>query len=145
MGDADQTLHLLKQASLGNAEALCDLFLRHRINPGILLSDGSDQVVVYGPDTLSKAGNGVQIGMAVVEMLLIRYAEWVVNQYFEIHHYQPLLYVVDSFQHLFDEVDRLETWMKDGKLNNVSPGEPHANEEDLRSFLDARKPTATTG
>jgi hypothetical protein len=25
--------------------------------------------------------------------------------------------------------------MKDGKLNNVSPGEPLVNEEDLRSFL----------
>ena len=30
MGDTDQTLSLLKQASLGNAEALDDLFLRHR-------------------------------------------------------------------------------------------------------------------
>jgi RNA polymerase sigma-70 factor (ECF subfamily) len=30
MGDTDQTLRLLKQASLGNAEALDDLFQRHR-------------------------------------------------------------------------------------------------------------------
>jgi phenylalanine-4-hydroxylase len=63
--------------------------------------------------------------------------EWVVNQYFEIHHYQPLLFVVDSFDHLFSRVDELERWMMDGKLNNVSPGEPEVNEEDLRSFLNA--------
>ena len=32
--------------------------------------------------------------------------EWVVNQYFEIDHYQPLLFVVDSFDHLFELVGR---------------------------------------
>ncbi|MBS1713724.1 MAG: phenylalanine 4-monooxygenase [Armatimonadetes bacterium] len=61
--------------------------------------------------------------------------EWVVNQYFEIDHYQPLLFVVDSFDHLFSLVDELETWMKEGKLDNVSPGEPAVGEEDLKSFL----------
>ena len=34
--------------------------------------------------------------------------EWVVNQHFEIDHYQPLLFVVDSFDHLFTLVDELE-------------------------------------
>jgi phenylalanine-4-hydroxylase len=63
--------------------------------------------------------------------------EWVVNQYFEIHHYQPLLYVVDSFDHLFAEVGRLEEWIKGGRLNNLSPGEPEVNENDLKSFLQA--------
>ncbi len=63
--------------------------------------------------------------------------EWVVNQYFEIHHYQPLLFTVDSFDHLFDLVGELERWMKDGKLNNVSPGEPEMSEPDVRSFIEA--------
>ena len=63
--------------------------------------------------------------------------EWVVNQAFEIDHYQPLLFVVDSFDHLFGLVDELETWMKDGRLDNVAPGEPSVGEEDLRSFLEA--------
>jgi phenylalanine-4-hydroxylase len=70
-----------------------------------------------------------------------RYAiqlEWVVNQYFEIDHYQPLLFVVDSFDHLFGLVDKLETWLRDGRLDNVSPGEPLVNAHDLQSFLDAR-------
>jgi phenylalanine-4-hydroxylase len=62
--------------------------------------------------------------------------EWVVNQYFEIDHFQPLLFVIDSFEQLYQEVDRLEQWVLDGKLNNVSPGEPDINETDLRSFLE---------
>lgn len=64
--------------------------------------------------------------------------EWVVNQYFEIDHYQPLLFVVDSFDHLFSLVDELEVWMKDGRLSNVSPGEPAVNEADIASFLEAQ-------
>ena len=63
--------------------------------------------------------------------------EWVVNQYFEIDHYQPLLFIADSFDHVFSLVDELEKWMRDGKLDNVSGGEPHVNEQDLNSFLQA--------
>lgn len=63
--------------------------------------------------------------------------EWAVNQAFEIDHYQPLLFVVDGFDHLFSLVDRLERWMREGKLDNVAPGEPHVSESDLRSFLGA--------
>ena len=63
--------------------------------------------------------------------------EWVINQYFEIDHYQPLLFVVDSFDHLFELVDELERWMRAGKLDNVAPGEPAVSEPDLRSFLEA--------
>lgn len=63
--------------------------------------------------------------------------EWTINQYFEIDHYQPLLFIADSFDHVFDQVHLLERWMKDGKLSNVSPGEPGVNEADLRSFLDS--------
>jgi phenylalanine-4-hydroxylase len=63
--------------------------------------------------------------------------EWVINQGFAIDHYQPLLFFVDSFDHLFQLVNQLEQWMKDGKLNHVAPGEPGVNEEDLKSFLHA--------
>ena len=63
--------------------------------------------------------------------------EWAINQAFEIDHYQPLLFIVDSFDHLFSLVDRLEQWMKEGKLNNVAPGEPGVDEKDLKSFLEA--------
>ncbi len=63
--------------------------------------------------------------------------EWMINQVFEIDHYQPLLFVVDSFEHLFDLVGQLERWMREGKLNNVAPGAPEVDERDLRSFLEA--------
>ena len=46
-----------------------------------------------------------------------------------------MLFWVDSFDHLFGLVDELEKWMKVGKLENVSPGEPEISEADLKSFL----------
>jgi phenylalanine-4-hydroxylase len=61
-----------------------------------------------------------------------------VNQYFEIHHYQPLLFIIDSFDHLFSLVEELERWVKDGKVNNVAPGEPNVSELDIESFLSAK-------
>lgn len=63
--------------------------------------------------------------------------EWLINQGAEIDHYQPLLFIVDSFDHLFGLVDRLEHWMRQGKLDNVAPGLPEIQESDLQSFLDA--------
>ena len=65
--------------------------------------------------------------------------EWVVNQYFEIDHYQPLLFVVDSFEHLYAEIERLIEWVREGRLDHVSPGEPAISEADLRSFLVAAR------
>lgn len=61
--------------------------------------------------------------------------EWAINQAFEINQFQPLLFIVDSFDHLFSLVDRLESWMREGRLDNVAPGEPRVSEADLRSFL----------
>ena len=61
--------------------------------------------------------------------------ERAIQQSFEIHHYQPLLFVVDSFDHLFSLVDELERWMRAGKLDHVAPGEPAVSAADLHSFL----------
>ncbi|HEX3693864.1 MAG TPA: phenylalanine 4-monooxygenase [Polyangia bacterium] len=63
--------------------------------------------------------------------------EWVVNQCFEIDHFQPLLFTVESFEHLYQLVDELGSWIREGKLDNVAPGEPAVKEQDLRSFLEA--------
>jgi phenylalanine-4-hydroxylase len=63
--------------------------------------------------------------------------EWAVHQAFEIDHYQPLLFTVESFEQLYEFVGRLDRWMRDGRLSNVAPGEPRVNEHDLQSFLDA--------
>jgi phenylalanine-4-hydroxylase len=92
---------------------------------------------VYGSGLLSSYG---EIEHAIESPNVQRYPmqlEWAINQGFEIDHYQPLLFLVDSFDHLFSLVDRLERWMRAGKLNNVAPGEPSVNERDLKSFLDA--------
>lgn len=94
---------------------------------------------VYGSGLLSSYGE-IQHSLESPEVQRFPLQlEWAINQGFEIHHYQPLLFIVDSFDHLFSLVDRLEHWMKLGKLNNVAPGEPGVDEKDLRSFLDAAR------
>jgi phenylalanine-4-hydroxylase len=102
------------------------------------LMRGTDgKLKAYGSGLLSSYG---ELAHCIDSPDVQRYPlqlEWVINQYFEIDHYQPLLFVVDSFEHLFELVGQLETWMKDGKLNNVSPGEPAVSETDLASFLEA--------
>lgn len=92
---------------------------------------------VYGSGLLSSFG---EIEHAIDSPQVQRYPiqlEWVINQGFEINHYQPLLFIVDSFDHLFSLVDQLERWMRQGRLDNVAPGEPAVSERDLKSFLSA--------
>jgi phenylalanine-4-hydroxylase len=101
------------------------------------LMRGNGDLRVYGSGLLSSYG---EIAHAIDSPEVQRYPiqlEWVINQYFEIDHYQPLLFIVDSFDHLFDLVGELERWMRQGRLDNVSPGEPAISEPDLRSFLEA--------
>jgi phenylalanine-4-hydroxylase len=99
-----------------------------------------DGIRAYGSGLLSSYG---EIEHAIDSPEVQRYPlqlEWVINQVAEIDHYQPILFVVDSFEHLFSEVDRFEQWMRDGKLYNVAPGLPDIAEGDLRSFLEAAAP-----
>ena len=106
---------------------------------GLMRGAKPGEVKVYGSGLLSSYG---EIAHAVDSPVVQRFPislEWVINQYFEIDHYQPLLFIVDSFDHLFELVGQLERWMKDGKLDNVSPGEPGMSEADVRSFLDASR------
>jgi phenylalanine-4-hydroxylase len=89
---------------------------------------------VYGSGLLSSYG---EIERAIESPSVQRYPlrlEWVINQGFEIDHYQPLLFIVDSFEHLYELVGELEEWMVQGHLDNVAPGEPLVREEDLLSF-----------
>jgi len=100
------------------------------------LMRSGDGLKVYGSGLLSSYG---EISHAIEAPEVQRFPiqlEWAINQAFEIDRYQPLLFIVDSFDHLFSLVDKLEVWMKAGKLNNVAPGEPMVNEEDLKSFLN---------
>lgn len=101
------------------------------------LMRGRGGLKAYGSGLLSSYG---ELEHAIESPSVQRYPiqlEWAINQGFEIHHYQPLLFIVDSFDHLYSLVDRLEKWMREGKLGNVAPGEPTINEVDLRSFIAA--------
>lgn len=108
-------------------------FFWFTIEFGLMRRNG--RIKVYGSGLLSSYG---EIQHAVESEEVDRRPfdiEEVVHQPFDIDRYQPLLYVVESFEHLFDQVDLLERWMREGKLNEVAGGEPAVNEEDLKSFL----------
>jgi phenylalanine-4-hydroxylase len=101
------------------------------------LMRGPKGAVAYGSGLLSSYG---ELEHAIESPEVQRYPlqmEWVINQVAEIDHYQPLLFIAESFDHLFELVDRLERWMRAGKLNNVAPGLPDVSEQDLRSFMNA--------
>ena len=101
------------------------------------LMRGRRGTCAYGSGLLSSYG---ELQHAIDSDEVQRYPvqmEWLINQVAEIDHFQPLLFVVDSFDHLFELVDRLERWMREGKLYNVAPGLPDVADRDLESFMDA--------
>ena len=103
-----------------------------------LMREGAG-VKAYGSGLLSSFG---ELEHAVESDSVQRYPfrlEWVVNQAFEVDSFQPLLFVIDSFDALFEEVERLEQWMMDGRLDRVAFGEPDVGMDDIRSFLEHRK------
>ncbi len=117
-----------------NIKALARFFW-FTVEFGLIRSD--EGLRAYGSGLLSSYG---ELAHSVDSPQVQRFPfqlEWVINQYFEIDHYQPLLFIIDSFEHLFAQVDELERWMLAGRLSNVSPGEPHVDEKDLQSFLNA--------
>lgn len=112
-------------------------FFWFTIEFGLMRRPNGNGLCAYGSGLLSSAG---EIGHALESSEVLRapfQLDWVVNQGFEIDSLQPLLFVVDDFDHLEREVLRLERWLGDGRLDNVAPGEPAVSREDLRSFLRA--------
>ena len=111
------------------------LLVHRRVRADAIERAADGALKVYGSGLLSSFG---EIAHAIDSPEVQRFPfqiEWVVNQSFEIDHYQPLLFIVDSFDHLFALVTELEQWMLAGKLDNVAPGEPEVSETDLASFL----------
>ena len=109
-------------------------FFWFTIEFGLMRRPDGDGLCAYGSGLLSSAG---EIGHALESPQVQRVPfqlDWVVNQSFEIDSLQPLLFVVDGFDHLEREVLRLERWLGDGRLDNVAPGEPAVSREDLQSF-----------
>lgn len=92
---------------------------------------------VYGSALLSSAG---EIERAVASPQVQRsdiHLDWVIHQSFQVDHYQPLLFVVESFDHLYELTGTLEKWMREGRLDHVARGEPEVTPADLDSFLQA--------
>jgi phenylalanine-4-hydroxylase len=129
---ADEHERLLRLTSILKAMAR---FFWFTVEFGLMRTRNG--VKAYGSGLLSSFG---ELSHAIESPKVQRYPlelEWAINQTFEIDHYQPLLFIVDGFDQLFGLVDRLEQWMREGRLNNVAPGEPDIREADLRSFLQA--------
>src|SRR5207237_8599536 len=66
-----------------------------------------DGICVYGSGLLSSYG---EIQHSLESPNVQRHPiqlEWAINQSFEIDHYQPLLFIVDSFDYLFNLVGQL--------------------------------------
>jgi len=130
--DSDRRLHAVESVIKALAR-----FFWFTVEFGLMQRPGSEELCVCGSGLLSSAG---EIEHAIESPEVQRYPfqlEWVVNQYFEIDKYQPLLFYTRSFEDLFAQVDELERWIRAGRLYNVSPGEPEINERDLASFLEA--------
>jgi phenylalanine-4-hydroxylase len=112
-------------------------FFWFTIEFGLMRGRGPNGICAYGSGLLSSYG---ELEHSIESDEVQRYPlqlEWVINQVAEIDHYQPILFVVDSFDHLFSLVDEFERWMRAGKLFNVAPGLPEIAERDLHSFLEA--------
>jgi len=133
-GIPDEAERVRRMTSIFKAMAR---FFWFTVEFGLMRGPGGQGLRVYGSGLLSSYG---EIAHSIDAPEVQRYPiqlEWVINQYFEIDHYQPLLFIVDSFDHLFELVGELEQWMRDGRLSNVAPGEPEVNETDLESFIQA--------
>lgn len=119
-----------------NIQALARFFW-FTVEFGLMRENG--RICVYGSGLLSSAQ---EVEHAIVSPDVQRspfQLEWAVNQSFEIDHIQPLLFMIESFEHLYKEVEQLEEWLLAGKLDNVSPGEPKISDEDLETFLNWRR------
>lgn len=131
IADQDERVRVVES----NIQAMARFFW-FTVEFGLMLRPGSKlDLCVYGSGLLSSFG---ELAHAVESKTVQRYPfqlEWVINQSFEIDHFQPLLFYVESFDHLFEEVDRLERWLELGRLDHVAPGEPETSEADLTSFL----------
>jgi len=136
IGDAHEKLRVLTSKIRGMSR-----FFWFTVEFGLMRdarSASTDGLKVYGSGLLSSFGE-IAHAIDAPEVRRVPFSiEAAINQPFDIDRYQPLLYVVDSFDHLFELVSELERWIRDGKLDDVAPGEPAVSETDLASFLSAR-------
>jgi phenylalanine-4-hydroxylase len=80
-----------------------------------------DGLRAYGSGLLSSAGELPH----ALESNLVKRTQFdlreVVNQPFEIHHFQPILFYVEDFAHLYELVRELRAQVRQGELDRVEP------------------------
>lgn len=91
---------------------------------------------VYGSGIMSSAGEIVHSVESKDVQRFPFQLEWIINQSFEINHYQPLLFIIDSFEQLYEEMDRTEKWLHEGKLDNLAPGIPALTDEEILTVIE---------
>ena len=125
-GDTDRMQRLT-----GNIRALSRFFW-FTVETGLMRQGG--ELKVYGSALLSSSG---EIMHAMSDNVAKRPVdiETIINQAFIPNQYQPVLYITESFEQLYELVDRIEEWMHEGKLDSVAGGGPLVSESDLNSFL----------
>lgn len=130
--DPDERIRKLTSVVKGMAR-----FFWFTVEFGLMRGRRQTDLRAYGSGLLSSCG---ELEHCIESPDVQRYPfqlEWVINQSFEIDKYQPLLYIVDDFDHLFGQVQQLVKWVREGRLDNVAPGEPAISGADLESFLNA--------
>ena len=135
-GVKDEAEQLRRLASIQNA---LQRFFWFTVEFGLMRGAKRGEFKAYGSGLLSSHG---ELAHSIESPVVQRYPlqmEWVVNQHFEIDHFQPLLFIVDSFDHLFSLIGELERWMLAGRLDNVTPGWRALSDADVRSFLEASR------
>jgi len=101
------------------------------------LMKSHDGLRAYGSGLLSSYG---ELQHALASPMVHRapfQLEWALHTHIDYDRFQCLLFVIDSFDQLFTEVERLERWMKEGRLDNLTGGEPQISDMEAEPFLSA--------
>ncbi len=102
---------------------------------GLMRDGASGALKAYGSGLLSSYGEIAHaIDAAEVERWPVD-LDRVINQPFHYDRFQPVLFYVDSFSHLFELVGELEHGLEAGRLDRVAEGGPAVDERDIASFL----------
>jgi phenylalanine-4-hydroxylase len=89
----------------------------------------------YGSGLLSSFGE-LQYALDSPEVYRAPFQlEWMIQACVDYSRYQCLLFTIDSFEQLFKEIGRLEQWMKDGHLNNLTGGEREISDDEADLYL----------
>ena len=104
---------------------------------GLMKSNGG--IRAYGSGLLSSYGE-LQHALNSSDVLRAPFQlEWAIHSYFDYDKFQCLLFVIDSFDQLYAEIEKLERWMKEGRLDNLTGGEPAISDEEAEPFLTAEE------